>query len=65
MRWLKNLYYYGGTDSFWLWFSLAIVGVAIAVSIWCLHCDVKRLVDVLDRTNCSCEVVPRPGNLVP
>ena len=65
MRWLRHLFYYGGTDNFWVWFSLVLVGSAIAGSIWFLHCDVKRLVDVLERTNCSCEVESSPGDLIP
>jgi len=64
VRWIKNLFFYGGTDSFWLWFSLVIVGGAIAGSVWALHCDVSRLIDVLERTHCACEVERRPDNLL-
>jgi hypothetical protein len=64
MRWLKNLFYYGGSESFWVWLTLAIVGAAIAGSVWALHCDVKRLVDVLERTNCTCTATDRVDSLL-
>lgn len=65
MRWLRDLYCYGGTGSFWFWLSLTVVGSAIVGSLWLLRLEVGRLVDVLERTNCSCEVESRPGDLIP
>lgn len=64
MRWLRNLYCYGGTESFWLWLSLVIAGFAIAGSIRLLRLEVGRLVDVLERTHCVCSVESRPDALL-
>ena len=59
MRWLREMYAYGFAGGFWALVLVTIMGFTLAIGIWELRCEVKRLVDVLERTQCGCKVIER------